>query len=59
MIQKQRQEEKRKIQEAIFLSKQEEAKQTKMIKQQNEQRKRFINNKIENENKMKNQVINQ
>ena len=59
MIQKQRQEEKRKIQEAIFLSKQEEAKQAKLIKQQNEQRKRFINSRIENENRVKNQVINQ
>ena len=33
MVQKQRQEEKRKIQEAIYLSKKEEAKQAKMIKQ--------------------------
>lgn len=33
---KNRQEEKKKVQEAILLSKQEEAKQTKMIKQQND-----------------------
>lgn len=32
MVAKQRQEEKRKIQEAIYLSKLEEAKQTKLIK---------------------------
>jgi hypothetical protein len=34
VLQKQRQDEKRKIQEAIFLSKREEAKQTKAVKQQ-------------------------
>lgn len=33
---KNRQDEKRKVQEAILLSKQEEAKQTKMVKQQND-----------------------
>jgi len=33
MITKQRGEEKRKVQEAIFLSKREEAKQTKIIQQ--------------------------
>jgi hypothetical protein len=33
LVQKQRQEEKKKIQEAIYLSKLEEVKQTKMIKQ--------------------------
>ncbi len=38
-----RQEEKRKIQEAIFLSKKEEAKQSKYIKSQNEQKKRQYN----------------
>ena len=36
MVNKQRQEEKRKVQEAIYLSKKEEAKQTKTIKGQNE-----------------------
>jgi len=36
MVNKQRQEEKRKVQEAIYLSKKEEAKQTKIIKSQNE-----------------------
>ena len=41
------------------MSKLEEVKQTKMIKQQNEQKKRTINMKIEQENKMKNQMINQ
>ena len=39
-LQKMRQEEKRKIQEAIVLSKKEEAKQAKFIKQQNELKKR-------------------
>lgn len=57
MVNKQRQDEKRKITEAIYLSKLEEAKQTKMMKQQNEQRKRQINMKVEQENKMKNQMI--
>lgn len=57
MVNKQRQDEKRKITEAIYLSKLEEAKQTKMMKQQNEQRKRQINMKVEQENKMKNQII--
>ncbi len=54
MIQKQRQDEKRKIQEAIYLSKKEEAKQTKQIKLANEQVKRHLFNRIESENKMKN-----
>lgn len=40
MMSKQRQDEKRKVQEAIYLSKREEAKQTKIIKQQNDQKKR-------------------
>jgi hypothetical protein len=40
MVNKQRQEEKRKVQEAIFLSKREEAKQTKIVRSQNDQKKR-------------------
>lgn len=47
MLQKQRQEEKRKIQEAIFLSKKEEAKQTKIVKMQNIEKKRYIGAKME------------
>ena len=35
-------DEKRKVQEAIFMSKREEAKQAKMIKQQNDQKKRHL-----------------
>ena len=40
MISKRRQEEKRKVSEAMALQKKEEAKQVKMIKEQNEQKKR-------------------
>ena len=40
-LNKQRADEKRKVQEAIFQSKREEAKQSKIIKQQNEQKKKF------------------
>lgn len=36
MMNKQRQEEKRKVQEAIYLSKREEAKQAKIIREQND-----------------------
>ena len=54
-LSKQRQEEKRKIAEAIYLSKMEEAKQAKFQKQQNEQKKRSITMKIEQDNKIKNQ----
>ena len=58
-IQKQRQEEKRKIQEAIYLSKKEEANQTKIMKQLNENKKRTLYNNLEQENRLKNQIINQ
>jgi len=58
-VNKQRADEKRKVQEAIFQSKREEAKQSKIIKQQNEQKKKFQNFKIEQENRMKNQIVNQ
>jgi hypothetical protein len=54
MLNKQRIDEKRKVQEAIFLSKKEEAKQSKIIRTQNDQKKRHMNFKIEQENKMKN-----
>ena len=53
-LNKQRQEEKRKVQEAIFQSKREEAKQSKIMKQQNEQKKKFNLFKVEQENRMKN-----
>ena len=59
MIQKQRAEEKLKVQKAIFLSKTEEAKQTKIIRAQNEQQIRHHEFKVETENKMKNQIVNQ
>ena len=59
MLNKQRQEEKRKVQEAIYLSKREEAKQSKIEKAQNDQKKRHMNFKIEEENRMKNQIVNQ
>lgn len=39
-----------------MLQKKEEAKQSKMIKQQNEQKKRQNNFRVEQENKMKNQI---
>ena len=58
-LNKQRQEEKRKVQEAIFQSKREEAKQSKIMKQQNEQKKKFNLFKVEQENRMKNQIVNQ
>lgn len=54
MLKKQRVDEKRKVQEAIFLSKKEEAKQSKIIRSQNDQKKRLMNFKVEQENKMKN-----
>jgi hypothetical protein len=54
MLNKQRQDEKRKVQEAIFLSKKEEAKQSKIIRSQNDQKKRHMNFKVEQENRMKN-----
>lgn len=57
-INRQRADEKRKVQEAIFQSKREEAKQSKIIKQQNEQKKKFQNFKVEQENRMKNQIVN-
>lgn len=59
MIQKQRAEEKRKVQKAIYLSKTEEAKQTKIVRAQNEQQIRHHEFKVETENKMKNQIVNQ
>ena len=43
MLSKQRYEEKKKVQDALLLQKKEEAKQAKMIKNQNEQKK-FMNN---------------
>ncbi len=54
IIQKQRQDEKRKIQEAIYLSKREEAKQTKAVKAQLESRRAQIEAKTEQDNKLKN-----
>lgn len=57
ILQKQRQDEKKKIQEAIYLSKREEAKQTKAVKAQLEQRRHAIEMKNEHDNKMKNQLI--
>ena len=56
--QKQRQEEKRKIQEAIFLSKREEAKQIKFQTSQNRQRRNHIDQEIANEAARKNQMVN-
>lgn len=57
VLQKQRQDEKRKIQEAIFLSKREEAKQTKVVKQQLYQRRMQLEIKADQDNRMKNQMI--
>ena len=45
---------KRKVQKAIYLSKTEEAKQTKIQRAQNEQQIRHNEFKVETENKMKN-----
>lgn len=47
------------MQKAIYLSKTEEAKQTKIQRAQNEQQIRHNEFKIETENKMKNQIVNQ
>ena len=58
-LNKQRADEKRKVQEAIFQSRREEAKQSKIVKQQNEQKKKFNSFKHEQENRMKNQIVNQ
>lgn len=57
IIQKQRQDEKRKIQEAIYLSKREEAKQSKAVKAQLESRRAQIEMKTDQDNKLKNQII--
>ena len=57
-LNRQRQDEKRKVQEAIFQSRREEGKQAKIIKQQNDQKKKFNNFKVEQENRMKNQIVN-
>ena len=54
MLSKQRYEEKKKVQDALLLQKKEEAKQSKMIKNQNEQKKFMNNERIRQENKMKN-----
>lgn len=55
-IAKQRLDEKKKVQDALSLQKKEEAKQSKMVKEQNEQRKRQNMFRLEQENKMKNQI---
>ena len=58
-MQKNRRDEKRKVQDAIYMSKREEAKQSKMIKSQNDAKKRHMHFKHEQENRMKNQIIKQ
>ena len=52
-------DERRKVQEAIYLSKQEEGKQTKIQMQQLEQKRKHMEFKFETENKMKNTIVNQ
>ena len=56
MLSKQRYDEKKKVQDALLLQKKEEAKQAKIIKNQNEQKKFMNNERIRQENKMKNQI---
>ena len=56
MLSKQRYDEKKKVQDALLLQKKEEAKQSKMIKNQNEQKKFMNHERIRQENKMKNQI---
>ena len=56
LLSKQRYEEKKKVQDALLLQKKEEAKQAKMIKTQNEQKKFMNNERVRQENKMKNQI---
>jgi len=58
MIKRERVEEKSKVQEAIKLSKQEEAKQAKIQASQNEQKKRHHLIRVEQENRMKQQIVN-
>ena len=56
MISKQRYEEKKKVQDALHLQKKEEARLQKQLKKQNEQKKLQNNYRMEQENKMKNQI---
>ena len=58
-IKNRRNEERRKVQEAIYLSKQEEGKQTKIQMQQNEQKRKHMDFKLDTENRMKNSIVNQ
>ena len=53
-MRRQRQMEKAKIQEAIFLSKKEEAKQLKMVQMQNKQKQNYYFNQIGKQNEHKN-----
>jgi len=56
-LRKEREREKKKIQESIFLSKKDEALQLKMVKANNESKKRDYIDKISQENAIKNQII--
>lgn len=53
-MRRQRQFEKQKIQEAIFLSKKEEAKQLKMVQMQNKQKQSYYSHQINKANEQKN-----
>ena len=58
-IRRQRMEEQRKIKEALIISKKQEAKMAKLQKRQNDQRRNNLKRKIEQENKIKTDIIRQ
>lgn len=58
-LRKQKEMERQKIQEAIYLSKREEAKQLKFMQAQNRQKKNMFYSQIENENHGKNEMVKQ
>ena len=58
-IRRQRMEEQRKIREALLISKKQEAKMAKLQKKQNDQRRKNLKRKIEQENKIKTDIIRQ
>lgn len=53
MVRKQRQDEKQKIQQAIYMSKKEEARHSKVQRQNNEMKKKEYIDRVTQENTMK------
>lgn len=58
-IRRQRMEEQKKIKEALFISKKQEAKMAKLQKKQNDQRRKNLKKRVEQENKLKTDIIRQ